>query len=45
MVGDFHGHVGSGMGGFGEIHGGFRIGQINDGRIRLLDWSVVKGLH
>ena len=45
MVGDFHGHVGSGMGGFGEVHGGFGIGQMNDGRIRLLDWSVVKGLH
>ena len=29
--GDFNGHVGSDMGGFGEVHGGFGIGQINDG--------------
>ena len=35
--GDFNGHVGSDMGGFGEVHGGFGIGQINDGGIRLLD--------
>ena len=42
---DFNGHVGSDMGGFGEIHGDFGIGQINDGGIRLLDWAVVKGLH
>ena len=43
--GDFNGHVGSGMGGFEEVHGGFGIGQINDGGIRLLDWIVGKGLH
>ena len=30
---DFNGHVGSGMGGSGEVHGG------------LLDWAVGKGLH
>ena len=29
---------------FGEVHGGFGIGQINDGGIRLLDWTVGKGL-
>ena len=34
--GDFNGHVGSDMGGFGEVHGGVRIGQINYGGIRLL---------
>ena len=33
------------MGGFGEVHVGFRIGQINDGEIRLLDWAVGKGLR
>ena len=26
MGGDFNGHVGSDMGGFGEVHGGFGIG-------------------
>ena len=43
--GDFNDHVGTDMGGFGEVHVGFGIGQINDGRIRLLDWAVGKGLH
>ena len=43
--GDFNGHVGSDMGGFGEVHGGFGIGQINEGGITLLDWAVGKGLH
>ena len=33
------------MGGFGEVHGYFGIGQINDGGIRLLDWAVGKGLR
>ena len=42
--GDFNGHVSSDMGGFGEVHGGFGIGQINDGGIRLLYWAVGKGL-
>ena len=43
--GDFNGHVGNDMGGFGEVHRGFGIGQINDGGIRLLNWAVGKGLH
>ena len=43
--GDFNGHIGSDKGGFGEVHEGFRIGQINDGGIRLLDWAVGKGLR
>ena len=43
--GDFNGYFGSDMSGFGEVHGGFEIGQINDGGIRLLDWTVGKGLH
>ena len=32
------------MGGFGEVHVGLGIGQINDAGIRLLDWVVFKGL-
>ena len=28
--GDFKGHVGSDMGGCGEVNEGFRIGQIHD---------------
>ena len=32
------------MGGFGEVHVGLGIGQINDVGIRLLDWVVFKGL-
>ena len=43
--GDFIGHVGSDMGGFGEVHGGFGIRQVNNGGYRLLDWTVGKGLH
>ena len=43
--GSFNGHVGSDMGGFGEVYGCFGIGQINDGRIRLFDWTVAKGLY
>ena len=42
--GDFNGHVGSDMGAFGEVHWDFGIEQINDGRIRLLNWAVGKGL-
>ena len=43
--GDFNGHVVSDMGGFAEVHGGFGIGQTNDGGIRLLDWAVGKRLR
>ena len=42
--GDFNGHVGSDMGGFGEVYDGFGIWEINDGGIRLLDWEVGKCL-
>ena len=46
MGGNFNGHVGSDVGGFGEVHGGLGgIGQVNDGGIRLLDWVVGKALH
>ena len=41
--GDFKGHVGSDMGGFEEVHGGFGIEQMNDGGIRLMDRVVGKG--
>ena len=44
VSGDFNGHVGSDMGGFGEVHEGLGIGQINDRGIRLLDWAVVERL-
>ena len=40
-----NGNVGIDMVGFGEVHGGFGIEQINDGGITLLDWAVVKGLY
>ena len=35
--GDFNDHIGSDVGDFGEVHGGFGIGQRNDGGIRNLD--------
>ena len=44
VVSDFNSHVDSDMGGFGEVHGDFGIGQINDGGIRLSDWAVSKCL-
>ena len=40
--GDFNGDVGSDMSGFGGDYGGFGIGQINDGEMKLLDWAVGK---
>ena len=43
--GDFNGVVGSDMDGFTHVHRRLGIGQINDRRIRLLDWVVVKGLR
>ena len=45
MDSDFNGHVDGDMGGFGEAHEGFGIGQKNDGGIKLLDWGVGKGLR
>ena len=35
----------SDMGGFGGVSWGFCDWQINDGGIRLLDWTVGKGLR
>ena len=43
--GDLNSNVGSDMGGFGEVHGDFGIGQINYGAIRLLDSTGGKELH
>ena len=43
--GDFNGYAGNDIGGFGEVHRGFGIGQINDGGIRSFNWAVGKGLH
>ena len=37
--------VGGDMGGFGEVHGGFGVAQINDTGIRLLGWADGKGLR
>ena len=42
VAGDFNDHVGSDLGGFGEIQRGFGTGQINDGGIRLLAEQSVK---
>ena len=42
--GNFNSHIGSDMGGFGEVHGGFRIGKINDRGVRFLEWEVGKRL-
>ena len=41
--GDFNGHVGSDMGGFGEVHGEFRIEQINDEGTSCWTGQLVKG--
>ena len=34
--GDFNGHIGSDMGGFGEVQEDFGIGKINDGVIKIV---------
>ena len=44
MGGEFHGHVGSDMGGFAKVHRDFGIGQTNYAGIRLLYWADGKGL-
>ena len=45
MGGFLNVHVGSDIGGFGEAHGGFQIGQINGRGIRVLDWAVGRRLR
>ena len=41
---DFNNHVGRDKSGFGEVHGGLGIRQINEGGIRFLDCAGGKGL-
>ena len=45
LGGDFNGHGSSDLCGFREVYGGFRIGQINDGGIKLLDQAIGKGFR
>ncbi|XP_070024827.1 uncharacterized protein [Nicotiana sylvestris] len=37
--GDFSGHIGSSVDGYGEVHGGFGFGVRNGGRTSLLDFA------
>ncbi|XP_070008391.1 uncharacterized protein [Nicotiana sylvestris] len=37
--GDFNGHIGSSVGGYGEVHGGFGFGDKNGGGTSLLDFA------
>ncbi|XP_070005185.1 uncharacterized protein [Nicotiana sylvestris] len=37
--GDFHGHIGSVIGDYGEVHGGFGFGDRNGGGSSLLDFA------
>ena len=43
--GDFNSQVDSNVDGLERFMGGFQIGQINDGGIGLLDWTVGEGLR
>ncbi|XP_070023677.1 uncharacterized protein [Nicotiana sylvestris] len=42
--GDFSGHIGSTIGGYGEVHGGFGFGERNGGSTSLLDFAKAFGL-
>ncbi|XP_019262183.1 PREDICTED: uncharacterized protein LOC109240018 [Nicotiana attenuata] len=42
--GDFNGHIGSIVGGYGEVHGGFNFGEMNGGATLLLDFTEALGL-
>ncbi|XP_019262915.1 PREDICTED: craniofacial development protein 2-like [Nicotiana attenuata] len=42
--GDFNGHIGSTVGGYGEVHGGFGFGERNGGGTSLLDFAKAFGL-
>ena len=44
-VGDFKGHVGSDMDGFGEVHGDFGIGKIMMDRSDCWTGQLIKGLR
>uniref|UniRef100_A0A1S4BUG0 Craniofacial development protein 2-like n=1 Tax=Nicotiana tabacum TaxID=4097 RepID=A0A1S4BUG0_TOBAC len=37
--GDFNGHIGSSAGGYGDVHGGFGLGDRNVGGVSLLDFA------
>ena len=37
--GDFNGHIGSAAGSYGEVHGGFGLGDRNGGGTSLLDFA------
>uniref|UniRef100_A0A1S4DBQ1 Uncharacterized protein n=1 Tax=Nicotiana tabacum TaxID=4097 RepID=A0A1S4DBQ1_TOBAC len=41
---DFIGHIGSTIGGYGEVHGGFSFGEWNGGGTLLLDFAKAFGL-
>ena len=43
--GDVNGNIGNDMACFGEVHGDFGIGKINDGGIKLLGLTVGKVQH
>ncbi|XP_070035288.1 uncharacterized protein [Nicotiana tomentosiformis] len=42
--GDFNGHIGSTVGVYGEVHGGFGFGERNGGGTSLLDFAKAFGL-
>ncbi|XP_070040162.1 uncharacterized protein [Nicotiana tomentosiformis] len=42
--GDFNGHIGLTVGGYGEVHGGFGFGERNGGGTSLLDFAKSFGL-
>uniref|UniRef100_A0A1S4AQE6 Craniofacial development protein 2-like n=1 Tax=Nicotiana tabacum TaxID=4097 RepID=A0A1S4AQE6_TOBAC len=42
--GDFNGHIGSTVGDYGEVHGGFSFGERNGGGTSLLDFAKAFGL-
>ncbi|XP_009774256.2 uncharacterized protein [Nicotiana sylvestris] len=42
--GDFNGHIGSTVGGYSEVHGGFGFGERNGGGTSLLDFIKAFGL-
>ncbi|XP_047260521.1 uncharacterized protein LOC124893659, partial [Capsicum annuum] len=44
MAGDFNGHIGALLEGFGDVHGGFGFGVRNNERATLLDFEKSYGL-
>nr|XP_009779192.1 PREDICTED: uncharacterized protein LOC104228424 [Nicotiana sylvestris] len=43
IEGDFKGHIGVSAGGYGEVHGGFGVGERNGGGTTLLDFAKALG--